>query len=147
MYDSGDVIPRWCNVHIYIYSLCLHFQQPQHLVQFMPTYSVPLCLCHLPFPFTWNRTVWPNARVIIHIEQFTKVVLSRVSVALTSDSVKDTWKNPYRHLLIQNGGHISHQAQKRSNVLWIKICVVCRHVVGGRVISLIVRECPRFNVK
>jgi hypothetical protein len=34
----------------------------------MPTYSLHLCLCHLPFPFTWNRTIGPNARVVIHIE-------------------------------------------------------------------------------
>jgi hypothetical protein len=65
MCDSGDVISRWCNVHVY--SLCLHFQQPQYLV---PTTNLFMhsCLCHLPFPITWNRTVGPNARVVIHIE-------------------------------------------------------------------------------
>jgi hypothetical protein len=48
--------------HVYIYNNLIY------LVPFHANLFIALCLCHLPFPLTWNRTVGPNARVFIHIE-------------------------------------------------------------------------------
>ena len=55
------------DVMLHVYIPCLH---SYNLIYLVPTTNLFMhsCLCPLPFPFTWNRTVGPNARVVIHIE-------------------------------------------------------------------------------
>jgi hypothetical protein len=86
-YDSGDVIPpRWCNVRVYI--PCLHSQQPQHLVQFKPTYS---CI---------------HACAIFHFPSLGIELLDQMHVSLFISN-RDVYLKNIIHIWYQIGTYVS----------------------------------------